>query len=810
MTHPIEGLAQDEIIGTLISPNGIRTDISDRMDLGSIGDLTETLEDELLVLTHADFDLEIRDADGELFDLLQDASRADEWRFELERRTGARRGQWELIFAGVLDVPLSIEYDHKDEVLSVQVFSYSKLLEKVDLESEARVDTGYRATVSAGTVIVTLDADHDFPGGALSYARVGDLIELNDGATSEAHPIERIVSTSVVWTAENWDNTFTDVPLTLITKWPWHLTLEQIARKAFAAAGIDEILVRVGIITSTLPFPSGWTERNGFASNILSLTSWTGTATRPNWHANRGDHILVRNEDGSDYISTDPDDEPWSLEFTGSAADQDWSDKYEAPVASPVQTHADFQNGRGMDIQGNYGKVEPDDQYWAGSPDHTNGDSWRLLNDHDPTGADPILYLRENGTTRAVVDNPSGNTSTFFESAFIQFVPFAEWPGFSNNGIITSHENHLGNRYFKLYVAPVGGGGAVTEHVVSTNDRGGGGIGVLGRHRCIAIQDSTGEGNQPDQPGDITFWEGNTVASPFMNRVTFEDGSERILSDQPVMLMYTFRVLGPWIACLYQSPAKNVAVSQIGTKSRETRIRIWRWDTLAQVADFRIHEWSRDDTYLIRMDYGGQEVLVASVGHQQYIIAQSWLGTVPYCDFADKSAAKILNDIAVLAQAYVSIDQHRIGTIAARTDVTGGERELPENLISEIEQPLTDDYASSVQVSGKDKGGEDFEVTIGADSANRVEIESDLITTTALAEGVAQGYAELLAGTRIELNVEVSLDEIDDLYHANEIVLRDGRLYRVIEATTDLDKRQQALRMIEVGEQTFPPLGSST
>lgn len=232
----------------LTGPDGVEDDITSRVEISSLGKLTEELEDDLLQLTHSDISLEVDDADGWATARLGNATRGEVWEVVVERETGRRRPLWERIFGGVLDVPGSIVFDKREKLLELEVWSYSKLLELYPASPLALTVTNHTATTTSGTATATIS-----PG--TSELRAGDKITVTSG-TSETRTIATIVDSTSITVTENWGASFTAAPLVLDTPYPRSSTAEELAADLYAAAGIPDATVDVGQILSGSLFPT--------------------------------------------------------------------------------------------------------------------------------------------------------------------------------------------------------------------------------------------------------------------------------------------------------------------------------------------------------------------------------------------------------------------------------------------------------------------------------------------------------------------------------------------------------------------------
>lgn len=764
----------------LLPPDGRQVDITSRVDLGAAGSVSETLEDNLLELTHSDFDLEIQDEDGEISEMLRNSSRDETWAVRVERYAGGRRDKWQLVFAGILDTPLSVEIDRKNRTVSVQVFSYSKLMERIDPSGQRRdrgeypdTVTGQKVSATAGSAVLGFS-----PGFSTdSFLKIGDRIAIDDGTNREEHIISATVGTSGANTIEPVVNDFDEANAELLTPWPWHQTIEEIAASLLAVVGVDGVDIDIESVTAERPFLSGF-DGNG------SGTGWNQLKNTMAWDLTGDNHKIMVRIDTAMYVAESP-----SSGFEGEAAttqvEADWTPYLSTQPGSLELVPSDVQNGDGTDTQLNFAEVPADDLDWVACYDHEGGDTWTLRHDHTVGLDDPRLRLFKNGSFAANIHVESGVTADHFHTAFCDWFDRSA-DGYTDDLVVISSQGHNGVREVNVY------DGTSKTTVASGDGSGGGGVRTIASRRRVAIQTADEDLNQPQIRADINFWKSVSDADGFI-------AIDRTLQDQPAMQMWTMRSFGDFVACMYLGDTGATQSSHTGFVDRETRVRVWRWSDLEQVADFKLHDFAHPHMYATTAKFGGVESVVFNVNRFMTVLSTEWVGTVPYLNFDDISGERAIRDIALLSMSYFEIDRFGIARFRNRASDQGPVVEIDASkLIEDVEQPLTDDYVASIEVNGKDREGEEFSVVVGDkhDSSNRESIESDMIRDTGLAEAMGWGYYGILAGLRRERNVTRKLDRT--WTHANDLAKIDNVPYRVISAETDLEAGEQDLKLVEV------------
>ncbi len=769
-----------EIVASIIDPNGVTHDVTSMLDLDHISSVQESLEDDMLELTHSDMDLTLHDPAGGLTELLRNSARSETWEFTIERRTNKRRNRWELIFAGMLDVPLSVEIDRKAKTVSMQAFSYSKLLDTIDVDSLRYLSSNsFPETVKGqkascpGTTFVTLD-----PGFSSKLLRNGDIIVLDDGVNREEATVSVQHLTNVLTVVHDFQNSYTDANIELLTPWPRHQTIKEAAESLLDLVGVDFVEVDIENVKASIPFASGY-DPDGIAQVPNTLHSYVPqTVVDPD---NEPLSVFLAN---ARYDSTSP-----SSGFTNAGVqpqEADWTAYLSARPGSLETIPANVQNGDGADTQLNSSPVPDDGLDWVAAYDHEGGDTFTLRHDHAPVSDDPRIRLFRNGTLVVGVASETGADTDQYHTAYLDWFERSAH-GFDDDIAVVSTQAHNGTR--RLDIVDLTAGTAST--LVTGDDGGGGGVRTLGDRGQVAIQAAaTDDLNQRNIPSDINLWK------PAADGTWLE--IDRTISDQPVMQMWTMRSFGDFIACMYLADSPTEP-SSLGFQKRSTRARVWRWDTLEQIADFQVAPYAHPQMFSTRLTLSGVESYVAAVYYNIVVISTEWVGTIPYMNLDDIGGSRALKDIAVATLSYVNVDPYKVAHITGRGSNTGVEHEFdPETFIEHQEQPLSDSFLASVEVTGKDRSGQDFTVVVGDkhDSAERASIDSSLIRDTGLAEAIGRGYFSLMGGEREEHNIEIPLG--DDTIRANDIVIFGHTRYRVIESDTDFDTMLQRLRVIEI------------
>lgn len=251
--------------------------------------------------------------------------------------------------------------------------------------------------------------------------------------------------------------------------------------------------------------------------------------------------------------------------------------------------------------------------------------------------------------------------------------------------------------------------------------------------------------------------------------------------------LWTIRAFDGFVAALYR-------------EYQTMRVRIWDADSWAQLADYAISTGSASDAFLtVFGEASGDEIAIGHSNGVYFVLARYFAGVIPYADFEDKSCADAIRDLALVSLSYVTVDEHKIGRLTGRTITTMGE---PVELGIPLEQSsrkLWDFYRTSVEVSGESEYYRaSIEEVAGdtGDSENRLSIDSTLITTTSLANVIANLYLSFFNVERAQEDVTIA--EGDRLIRALDVVVLDGKQYLVLHPKTDLVERTQELTLVEI------------
>ena len=294
----------------LIGPGRQPLEITERVsDLGSIA---ESVEDTLLSLSHSDLSLTIADQDGFLWGLLGRIDPDEQWIVHVHRTTGQRKPKWVRVFGGVIDLPWSLSRDMQDGTLELQVFSFSKMLERASAENVRRTFAALTGSITAATTTLTLSST--------SGIVRNDIVTLDNGAgTTETFTISSVTNATTAVTTVAASNTFSSALATVETPYYRDVTPAALAASLLTAAGFSTDSLSVSGNVSPIPVPTPVSESGstGFsggrslhvASGSLIVTrsvSPRQNATSPTAGWTAGAATTIGVVDWSPYYMTDP------------------------------------------------------------------------------------------------------------------------------------------------------------------------------------------------------------------------------------------------------------------------------------------------------------------------------------------------------------------------------------------------------------------------------------------------------------------------------------------------------------------------
>ena len=732
----------------ITSPTGQTLDVTHRWEDDFEG-IEEIVEIELTQLSHSDVSLNLDDRDRTVRNFLIDAKSTDIWTVHIDRETGKRRPKWERLFAGVLDLPWSLEIDHVTDLISLQVFGFTKLLEQTSAESVQTTQpamTGSATIATADITGITPDTDS---------LRVGDTVTLDDGENKES---KKIISKNTSGTEVTCDSNFgvTFVGSILTNDTPYHRfkTVAFLVEELFNAAGITNLQINLGVQTPTRP---------GIIKSVVD--------TGNDFHGS-ADHFAGI-EWNERIVSSDLD------LFRNGVFDRALKDVTPAVTAAGKM---DWSPG--------------DDRVWfsttivSGSIPHDI--SWRILGNNsspselkfkdgvqDPLSTKSVGDFRTIAQLGVVAYKPlNGNTEDDIIELFRtpDLEAFPDPPGPSNwwraSYTVIGVEERL--RMSTLRAAH----GFVAGIYVTAS----------GTATRIVVYDARVISNwiqvfDVQIVGSVTETEAENLMTCFVSIdkpifIGYADGTYFIVQgDQVDAKNWTFKtmnVTGLGVA----TPPKYIL-------DRDGAIEIMTPESPDSV--YRATEVDGDFTKI-------SENSKVFIDWHPFGI----LDSIPYADFKGMSVAQALKELALVTACYVTVSQEKVGKFLKRNINTLESIAELSPPIERNERPIFEFFRDSVEVKGEDEDGNKFEFIAGdaGSSGKRLSISTKFAQSGGKVRDIALDSLAYLNVNREEN--ELVIDEGEILFRVLDVVTMDSKNFLVIEAKNDILERTQELRLIEV------------
>ena len=691
----------------LVRPDGFRFDVSDRLAGGTLGLITEATEEDILELTHGDVDLTLDDVDGAVSRFLERA-RVDglaDWTVVIDRDRPDRRSmKRDRVFAGILDMPWSLQYDRHARLAMVHAFSFSKLLERASAESLARDVSAVTASVSAASNVVTVSPN-------TSLLSTDDRIRLRDNTNDEEQTIVKVLSASQVQTLATWTNAFAaGTPLVLTTPFPRDRSVVSLVGDLFDLAGITSRRVDILNVLSAYPIATPMNTTSFPRATTTGLLQLVKCLTQ------RGTNLDARSAPGGTATRAESLDPaaPWVQFTTGNVAPiQDWTAYLDSEPSNFPQT-------------GGLGVALPYDNGAFYATDHGANILWNLT----IAGGNINLY------SGATLIGPLWVTPTLGHPAnlSIEADPVSGDVWFS---ITVSTTESPGSIAGKDELRGYDGSGFVIDSAFS------GKIRYLRRLRLMAVH------------------EFNPAAGSGYNPTT----NLRLYDPATRTLVRTVTIpqnLWAWSLHVWQAE-EGLRIAGLYRKVGTTRLIIWDsdWSVVAdyEVAGSAPAQAEANITYgyiahlSVFTDPDGREFPVGYVGNVLFVLGKGFRGVVPYADFDGLSVGGALRELAIVSLSYFSVDVDRRGIFVGRGADDSRRRRNAVALgdpITLTEWPLWDQFRTSARVTGRDPAGQEIEGIVGdtGDSARRIEIDGKLVSSGGLAEAVGNAAVSFLSVRR--------------------------------------------------------------
>ena len=737
--------------------DGTWYDVTDALDLESLGGLSFGIEDDLLQFRTGDITIGFDNADDRFRAIFLNADPFLTWRLRLYRN--ARK-----YFEGVLFIPGNVRFNDIEALCEITAFGYLKLLEGISAETVKRTFGTLTGTGTAGTVFLTIAPT------AAGIER-DDRLRISTSSASEEVEVDSVSGNQLLirgGLTQSWSSAAVDV----LTPFYRRKTPEFLVRELYLAAGILNPVIDVSV---------------DFSVPVATALN-TGNLTRPEkWDS--GCEVSTRlrlrrrpspTDGQEEYEATSPTTGDWSLIADASEIGGDtplsWLVDWRIHELTQPATLVAFEF------------PETDEDV---SPTFRHGG---LGVDYDAVPPARLLCRRvsTNGisaTHTVSIDTMNWDSGTRrFPSFTSQLVVLQTYQhGDINSQMFMrlqsdfdSNRNLVFFSYQINAVFPTGPGGRFGYY-----DR-------TGLNTVVLEQ-------LPDAditfPGDLQF----SVTADIMLRlkadgVTLEGWRASAKQFNVVvpagLQLRSIRYMGGkfWVGIHIASGRTKLLVADL----MFTTVQLLDFSDTAS-GGFDPEEF---DQFNWLFHYGTDQ-LVGRIDQQMVVIDTLFAGIVPYADFEEKSLAGALVEIAKVTNAIAFVDEDFQGYFVSRTsrvlESADGPKVLDDLVIEDEGDLVWEHLYGAFRV----RNGA-IEALVGdvAEQGRAFEVESELTTNLSIAFAVAASLKDYYSRTRRELRVTVFDDET--LYRPLSIVRRGNTewyVYEIDHALTDWEVR---LRLVEI------------
>lgn len=753
------------------SPGGDELDVSPLLDVGGMSTITFEPEQDLGVIAHGDMQLALQDIGGAASGFLSGAAAGDIYEviFERERIDGS----WERLFGGILD-PISVSYDKKTLVLTVDAWSYSKLLERTPANTIKRALATKTASINSGSRVLSFLANSS----ETSDIVAGDSVRLTDAqGNSGDFIIDSITSATQALTTEPASANLTNCIAVVTTPYYRDKTPAQLAALIAAALAMD-------------------LDGSDFALDLASYPIVTplviaggSSAAQPASLVPRGT-TLVATFDVADSanrkVCASPST-PWAVGLLTNSFQADWTPYLTAEpgtiqerATGPDMITADW-NAQGPYSGARY--VAECVAYTAGV-DTAVGDRWQLHTDRtfvSPNNFDRLL-LYKNGSQVAVLESANVGATP---PAFATYHAWIEWDTVNNVPWISWQLVMPGAT--DPTIRKLGwwqGTGANVFHAVSTAKSGqlrfsrGLGAGHLLFYDCPI---SLATGSAPT--GTL---ETRDATDAFVLTGLGVDHSIPFGLGYP--LLWTARAWNGYLVFQFQ-------------QGETVRLAMYETGTFGFVAAYTIaSEIKSFRCYLTLFALAdGRTIIAGYAGGEWFVLSLRYDGVIRYANFDGKSCAAALAQVALITNSIVNVDEFKTLKLANRRGLGRGEPIGTLDFVLEEDVfAISELYRSSVEVKGTLDTGGSIAVIVGdeGDSARRLSLSAELVTTSGMAVATAIATYQFFAAIGGQRDLTARDD--GDALKFGDVVLRNDKKHVVYKGERDLEQQIQHLTLLEV------------
>lgn len=745
------------IIITITSPQGTTIDITSATELNSLGNISVSPESDLGILSHGDMAMTLNDPAGELESFFEGATPTDIYTLSVvrEREDGS---EWDRVFGGVLDLPYSLSYDDVTKRVHLVVYSYSKQLERTPADGTAGPTTVIRRALSSKTATINVGTPLlQFLAGETADLAVGDVVRLSDGQKTEDFTIDRIISTTDAAATNPAAGTYASAYAEVVTPFYHDIGPTALLQKIADEAGVEfnDFALNTPLASFPIATPLSIAGLNltGVPRSLVPVagllnTSFIGYGGFKKGLANPTATWTEPEGLGTPYLDWTP-----------------YHNSQPTPIAS-------------VPAAGSLANL-PDVGIYA--PDHINNNFFMT----EGSGVAAAHLWR--GTGGVWFDTDLGVSSTIiapFLLACCVVDPLA-------TGVYMSYRNSAGSKEFRYW----NGAFATISTAVS------GGLMILrypsgpGSRLLVMFDDITKNILLWNLPGRTL---GRTI--PWMNSTDrFLPWTARCWGDTTVAGAASKR----WFTFLFERYGETwVGIYDArGTYSNWSFVAAYRVSSLLSPA-------TANNTLLfpavqsyqtVMKTSAGEEYAVGYAGGEWFVLSTDYTGVIRYADFKDSSCAKAARDVATVINAVVNFDAFGVMTVRKRKMLGTGDPVMDLGVpLASTRHPISDLYRSSVTVNGTLSSGGAINETQGAsgDSARRLTISSDLITTPGMALACALTTLQFVSQIREQRDVTV-IDDGTPLEIFDRVTMG-GKTWVVYKLETDIEQKVRMMTLLDL------------
>lgn len=753
-------LERGDIFITIEDPEGIVLDVSDRL-LDDFPATEEVVEIDLLELAHGDTELTLDDKDLAVSKFLTGAREGEEWKTVICRRVYRRRQKFEPVFSGVLDLPWSLETDEDERTVTIQIFSFSKVLENTSAEIVKRTFATLAGTTTAANPLLTLTT------GTTADLEIGDTVAVDDDAVREENEVLQINSSTSVTCRNFWANSFTAKPVEVTTPFYRDKSIAFLVGELFEAAGITSYEIDVRNPVNNLLFPSPMSRnglKSGHADHLLDRDgiiafNRTGDTTALGAASPSAGWASVDTLNGKIDWRPNTASEPGTIEDQASANDHNLT----ADQASGFSYNLAYYPGSdqlwiqrdGVDLVQVEAGLVLDLATSGAILGPWTQDDYVWYSFRDDSGNKALKYRDIGGATTTTVSSGASSSEWFGHVQNIRALGITVFKPHHQIDFANSDTDQL-----HVYPDPVDGDPPTL-------------LGKVTVPRRLHIPSLRGY-NYPRI--------GNIVAGIYYT------------GEATKMRIWRLDTLLDW-----------VQISDFTLRGTDTE-KVFGTPTRNYLTIF---EHAREDplnsetVFLAAIENEDAPDVVSELAPFMFVISTQFIGVVPYADFDGMSVGKALKELALMTMSFLRVDHNRIGRFIGRAQ-NQEERDAPP---IELDTPLRrrrrvlwEFFRDSVEVKGEAADGSSVEAVAGdtGASAKRLSLSSSFVTSEALAYGIASQYLGYLNQRRTE--EEITIREPDQVIEPLGKVFLDGRTYMVTEKRHNYLDREMELRIFELEE----------